>query len=131
MLVTVSQVVVVIVGVVVGVLAIWGTFAPNKLLSLVKSVMNQDFGIYAAVVIRLLLGAALIIAAAGSRFPVIFQALGWIAILAALGLAIIGQKRMRKFVAWFDRFSPALIRLWLLLGIAFGVFLIYGAFGPV
>jgi hypothetical protein len=36
------------------------------------------------------------------------------------------QQRMRRFVAWFDRLSPVFIRLRIVMGIAFGGFLVYG-----
>ena len=126
MTVSVSQAVVLVFGIVVGVLSIWGIIAPTRLISIVRSVMDRGFGIYAAVIARVLLGVALIIAAAESRFPTGFEILGWIAIAAAVGLAFIGRERLRKFIGWFDRFSPAQIRLWLVLGIVFGGFLVYG-----
>lgn len=114
-------------GVLVVLLSLWGIYSPGKLLSLVRGVMDRSTGLYAAVVTRLVLGLALILAAEGSRFPHVFQVLGWIAIVAAIGLLVIGQERLRRFIGWFDRLSPTLIRLWLLLGIVFGGFLVYGA----
>jgi hypothetical protein len=79
----------------------------------------------------LLLGAALIACAAVSRFPTTFMVLGWIAVIAAIGLALMGRERMRRFVAWFDSSPPVLIRIWLLFGLGFGVFLVYGALATV
>jgi hypothetical protein len=121
-----SQIVVLVLGIAVCVLSAWGAYAPEKLVRLVTGVMDQEWGIYLAVIVRLLLGLALIIAAPYSRFPLVFQALGWIAIVAAVALAFMGRERLRRLVAWFERFSPAIIRLWLLFGVAFGGFLIYG-----
>jgi hypothetical protein len=34
---------------------------------------------------------------------------------------------MRRVVGWFDRFPPLFVRLWLLLGLGFAGFLVYGA----
>ena len=121
-----SQIIVLILGITVCVLAAWGVYAPEKLVKLVAGAMNQEWGIYLAVLVRLLLGLALIIAAPDSRFPLIFQALGWIAIVAAAVLAFMGRERIRRLVAWFERFSPPIIRVWLLFGMAFGGFLIFG-----
>ncbi len=121
-----SQIVVLVLGITVCVLSAWGGYAPEKLVRLVTGVMDQEWGIYLAVIVRLLLGLALVIAAPYSRFPLVFQALGWIAIVAAVALAFMGRERLRRLVAWFERFSPAIIRLWLLFGVAFGGFLIYG-----
>jgi len=108
-------------------MAAWGLFAPKKLMTLVTSAMDQQWGIYLAVLVRLVLGAALIGVAPVSLFPVVFQALGWIAIVAAVVLAIAGRERVRNFIVWWsERFSVSVIRMWLLFGIAFGGFLVYG-----
>ncbi len=121
-----SQVVVLTLGIVVCALSLWGMFAPEKIVKLVDGVMEKDWGIHLAVIIRLLLGAALIIAASGARFPQLFEILGWIAVIAAIAIVFMGRERLRKFIGWFDRLSPAMIRTWLLFGIAFGAFLVYG-----
>ena len=121
-----AQIVVLALGVVVIALSAWGSYAPDKIWTLVYGVMEKDWGIYVAVIARLLLGAALIIVAPQSRFPLAFEILGWFAIVAAVLILIIGRDKLRRFVAWFQRFSHTMIRTWLLFGIAFGAFLIYG-----
>jgi hypothetical protein len=127
MVVTVSQIVVLIVGITICTLAVWGMYAPQKLVQWTKEIMDEDWVIYFAVIIRLLLGIALIIAGPDSRFPLVFLILGWVIIIAAVAAVFIGRERLRRFVDWwFERFSPLGIRLWLLLAIAFGGFLIYG-----
>ena len=125
MILTGSHIVILVLGITVCALSAWGIYAPERLWKLV-GVMDQDWGIYAAVIMRLLLGLALIIAAPDSRFPLVFQGLGWIAIVAAMVLVFAGRERIRRFVAWLKRFSQATVRLWLMFGIAFGVFLIHG-----
>ena len=122
----VAKFVVLILGSLVAVLSLWGIYAPGRLLAMVQGVMRRSAGLDVAVIARVLLGAALILAAAGSKFPTVFQVLGWLTLAAAVGLLFVGRERLARFVDWFDRFSPLLIRLWLLLGIAFGVFLVYG-----
>jgi hypothetical protein len=91
--------------------------------------VDEDWGIHVAVVARLILGAALVIAAPGSRFPLIFEILGWFAIFAAVVIVLMGRERLRRFVALFERMSPLLIRIWLLFGAAFGAFLVYAIRG--
>ncbi|MGD8340072.1 MAG: hypothetical protein PVH89_04785 [Gammaproteobacteria bacterium] len=127
MLVTLSLATVTILGIIVGALSLWGIAQPAKLIRFVQTVMEQRSGVYVAVFVRLLLGAALIICASVSRFPTTFMVLGWIAVIAALGLALIGPQGMRRVVGWFDRFPPLFVRLWLLLGLGFAGFLVYGA----
>lgn len=119
--------VVLVFGVTIFVAAGWGIFAPEKLLTLVTSTIDQHWGIYFAVIVRLVLGAALIGVAPASLFPIVFQALGLIAIVAALALLVAGRERIREFIVWWsERFSTLIIRMWLLFGMAFGAFLVYG-----
>ena len=125
--VSVSQVVVLLAGASLCVFAAWGLYAPKRLLQWVKGVMDADWGIYFAVLVRLALGLALIISAPASRFPSVFLILGWVAIAAGVAAAFLGRDRLRRFVNWWvERFSPPTIRLWVLFAMAFGGFLIYG-----
>lgn len=127
MAVLLSQITVFLIGATVIVLAAWGLFVPAKLMTFVTAAIDKPWGMFAAVIVRLLLGAGLIIAAPASPFPVVFQVLGAIAILAAVALVLVGRERLRRFMDWmFGQMSAAFIRLWLLFGIAFGGFLIFG-----
>jgi len=127
MVIFVSQIIVLLIGVTVIVLAGWGIFAPEKLMTFVASAMDKYWGIYIAVIVRLVLGSALIFVAPASLFPIVFQVFGVIAIVAAIALVLMGRERIRRFIAWWsDRFSVRIVRLWLLFGTAFGGFLVYG-----
>ena len=126
MLISASQIVVLALGVLVCTMSVWGVVAPRKMMEVVTGILDKDWGIHLAVVVRLLLGAALIIAAPGSRFPHFFEILGWIAVVAAVAIVIMGRERLRRFVALFTRMSDVMIRIWLLFGIAFGALLVYG-----
>ncbi len=127
MVIAVSQIVVLVAGIALCIFAAWGIYKPEKILQWVKWVMDQDWGIYVAVSVRLVLGLALISAAPGSRLPTAFLILGWIAIVAAMVGALMGRERLRRFTNWwFERFSPPTIRLWVLFAMGFGSFLIYG-----
>lgn len=126
-LVVLCKGIVILIGAVVFALSAWGIGNPEKLIRFVARVMDRDSGIWAAIAVRLILGIALLIAASESRFPLAFQVLGWVAVVAALGLEIIGRKRMRQLVARFDRLSPLFVRVWLVFGLAFGGFLVLGA----
>lgn len=121
----VSQSVILVLAAGISMASIWGIVKPVSLMKLVSGVVNRDWGIHFAVVVRLLFGAALIIAAAGSRFPPVFLFLGCLMILAALIIMIVGRKRLHRLMAWLDRLSLAVIRIMLVFGIMFGGFLIY------
>lgn len=126
MAVSVSQAIVLLLGVVIFGLSAWGMYSPESLVKLVTRTMNESYGMYLAVIVRLILGASLIVVAPVSRFPIVFEVLGWIAIVAAIGLVFIGRDNVRRILAWFGRFSNSMIRLWLVFGMAFAGFLIYG-----
>ena len=121
-----AQVVVLLLGFTILLLSAWGMTSPGSLVSMVTQTMNRSYGMYVAVLVRLLLGVALITAAPISQFPMVFQVIGWIAITAAVVIFAIGRVRLRNLVAWIERFSASAIRVWLLFGMAFGGFLIYG-----
>ena len=127
MVVTVSQIVVLVTGASLCMFAAWGFWAPRKLLLSVKGIIDRTWGIYFAVIVRLVLGLALIFSAPVSRFPRVFLILGGIAIGAGVAAAILGRKRLRSFVHWWlERFSPSSIRVWVVFALGFGGFLIYG-----
>lgn len=118
--------IVMLLGILIAGLSLWGLVAPGRLVDLVHRVAARRGGIYVAVVVRLIMGVALIVAAPASAFPRVFGVLGWVAVIAAIGLAIMGRNRLLKFIAWYERLSPALLRLWLVFGFAFGGLLVYG-----
>lgn len=122
----IAEFVVLVFGIVICGLSVWGAFIPSDLMSWVRGVTTQDWGISYAIVTRLLLGWALLFAAANARFPQTFMVLGWIAIVAAVGLVFIGQDRFRRLVSWMERLSPTILRIGLLVAVVFGAFLIYG-----
>ena len=127
MVIFISQIVVLILGVTIVVFAGWGIYSPERLMAFATSTMDQRWGIYVAVGVRLVLGAAMIGVAPASSFPIVFQTLGLIAIVAAVALGVAGRDRIREFLVWWTRrFSASINRLWLLLGIGFGAFLVYG-----
>jgi NAD/NADP transhydrogenase beta subunit len=82
-----------------------------------------------AVVVRLVLGFLLISQAGYSRFPTVIEVLGWLSVIAAVSLALMGRKNFKRLMAW----AFTLIQPWGrpggLLAMAFGAFLIY-AFIP-
>ena len=128
MVVTLSRIIVLLTGVSLCMFAAWGLWAPQKILQTVKGIMDRDWGVYLAVIVRLVLGIALVLYAPDSRFPTTFLILGWIAIAAAVAAALLGRVRLQRFVDWWiEKFTPVGIRLWLLIAMVFGAFLIYGS----
>jgi len=108
------------------VLSVFGLYSPARLTRMVRGAVERPWGIYLAVIVRLALGLALIVAAPGSRFPAVFEVLGWVALAAAVALVFLGRERLRSLVGWVDRLPRSLVRSWLVFGAAFGGFLVYG-----
>ena len=78
-----------------------------------------------AVVVRIILGAALIICAAGSKYPSAILIIGWISIVAAAVLGIIGRTNFKRLMSWALNVAPSFGRLGGSLAILFGGFLIH------
>ena len=99
---------------------------PNRLIALVTGSMNRGSGLYVGIGSRVVLGVALIVAAPPARFPTLFAVLGWISIAAAIALPLFCRARLRALLGWFERMPTTLVRLWLVFGVVFGAFLLYG-----
>lgn len=120
-----AQTIVALFGVVIVLMSLWGLAFPQRLLRAVRSVMDKNWGMFFAVTVRIILGLSLLIAAPGSRFPFFVAALGWLTLLAAAALPVVGRRRLTDLLGWFQRRSNTLIRLWLVVGVLLGAFLIY------
>jgi hypothetical protein len=78
-----------------------------------------------AVVIRLVLGAFMVLESSSSRFPVTIEVIGWFSIGAALVLGIIGRKYFNSIMTWALSLSKSFARLGGIGAMAFGAFLVY------
>jgi len=105
-------------------LSAYGAFRPSVLTSFVRSFMAGP-GLWVAVVARLILALLLWFSAPLSRTPVTFQVLAIIALIAAIALPTIGTQRILKLLDWVASWRHSVIRLWSLLGVGFGGFLLW------
>ena len=105
-------------------LSAYGAFRPSVLSSFVRSFMAGP-GLWVAVVARLILALLLWFSAPLSHTPVTFQVLAIIALVAAIALPIIGTQRILKLLDWVTSWQQLTIRLWCLLGVGFGGFLLW------
>lgn len=78
-----------------------------------------------AVVVRLILGIALVRYAAESKYPLALQILGWLSLVAAMVLAVMGRTRFKRLLTWALSFTSPLARIAGFFGMVFGGFLIY------
>jgi len=78
-----------------------------------------------AVVIRLVLGAFLIYQSGVSKYPFVIEIIGWLSIVAAVFLAIIGRNKFSKLMSWALSNVKTLGRVGGVIATTFGAFLIY------
>jgi hypothetical protein len=98
---------------------------PSFLFDLLRKYQNSSglFGL--AVLVRVILGIALVGAAPTSKFPLAMAILGWVAIVAAIFIGGMGRTRFSKLMAWALGLSEEWSRLSGLGAILFGGFLVY------
>jgi hypothetical protein len=118
--------VIAVLGVVIAALCLYGAVRPRALIRLVASIpAERRIPIMASA--RAAMGIALIFAAADTGWPRTVAAIGVLALVAAVGLVLLGRERVDAMIAWWTQASTAVIRVWLLLGLAFGAFLAMAA----
>jgi len=81
-----------------------------------------------AVAGRVILGVALILCATESKYPTVIQVLGWITLLAALAMGIMGRSKFKRLIAWALGIPSIFRRMGGLLAAFFGAFLIHAVF---
>lgn len=104
----------------------FGSANPQALIRVVKQFDSLP-GFVFAIIVRVFLGVVAILAAPASRAPLFLMIIGGIALVAALGLLLMGRSRMSRLITWVSGFSNTMMRTWLLFGVAFGVALIWAA----
>lgn len=119
--------VVLVFGIAITLASVYGLAMPGRLIDAVLRLWRKPGGLTAAVVVRLLLGFCLLVAAENSRFPLAFTLFGILTLLAAIAIPLVGRERLDRFLSWWARQGAGLTRAWLLLGIALGVFMVWGA----
>lgn len=78
-----------------------------------------------AVVIRIVLGSLLIYQSNISKFPFVIEVIGWLSIVAAIFLAVMGRRNFNRLMSWALALSKPLGHVGGVLAVAFGAFLIY------
>jgi hypothetical protein len=116
------------IGILIAALGVVGLVAPGTLVRAASAVWQSRAGLYVAVILRVVLGVALIRAASGSRYPNALGILGIISILGALVALILGFERLRAFVKWWVARPSWLIQTWGLIAGLLGVFLVYAVY---
>ena len=111
------------VGFLIAALGLTGVIAPQILLTISNAFMSES-GLVAAAIIRVSLGAVLMLAARGSRSPAFLRALGLFAVLAGVFTFFLGVDRAHQIQRWWLGQGPLLIRLFPALALVFGLLIV-------
>jgi len=113
-------------GILIASIGVLGVASPPRLISLVSRLQSQR-GLYITAAIRIAMGAALWLAAAGSRQPAFLYAFGGIALVAGVLTPFFGVRRFEALLGWWSRRPSLLLRAWCVVVFAFGVAIIWAA----
>lgn len=106
------------------IMGIWILFRPEPVYGYIER-KRQDLSTHVlAVIVRVILGTALILAASQSSFPVVFNVLGGLSIVAAALFLLIGRKRFQQLLSCALSIGPKIHHLAGLAAFALGVFLL-------
>ena len=109
-------------------MSLYGAAQPERLTALVRRFMTDigiNIGLWIAVIVRLVLAVLLWFVAPVSHTPMTFQVLALLVLAAAVFLPLIGAKRLIKLIDHVASWPPLAIRFWCVLGVAFGLFLLW------
>lgn len=118
------QLVAFIIGLLIVTMAVWGTVRPQAL-TMVAERWQGRTRLWIAVLARLGVGMILVFVAPSCRWPGFIEVVGYITIIAALGLLLMGSHRLDALVRWWAGKPAGFIRAWLLPMAAFGALLVY------
>jgi uncharacterized protein YjeT (DUF2065 family) len=109
-------------------LGLCALFAPDRVLPFARFTTTAN-GVYVAAAIRLLIGAILLMAAGGSRFPIVLRLLGGFAILGGLATLVIGVAGAQRMAEQMLPYATTAIRGIGAFLIVLGAFVVYAVSG--
>jgi len=98
---------------------------PEIVFGFLRNNLNKPGLHILAVVVRLVLGALLIQQSNLSRFPIAIEVIGWISIVAAVSLAVMGRRNFNRLMSWALSVAKPFARIGGVIAAAFGAFLVY------
>jgi hypothetical protein len=102
-----------------------GVVVPAWLAALATA-FHGPFGLALAAGLRLLLGAALFVAAPQSRAPLVFRALGALTFALGLLMPLMGVARFDALLDWWTTLDPWIARAWSACAATVGGLIAYG-----
>ena len=98
---------------------------PDVIFGFLRNNLDKPVLHILAVVIRLVIGALLIYQSNISKFPLVIEVIGWLSIVAAIFIAVMGRRNFNRLMSWALSLSKPLGHVGGVLAVAFGAFLIY------
>ncbi|MBT2972078.1 MAG: hypothetical protein B6D72_12610 [gamma proteobacterium symbiont of Ctena orbiculata] len=98
---------------------------PEALFGLLRDNSDTLFLHIVAVAVRLILGILLVSESEASRYPVIIEILGWLSMIAAVVLAVIGRNNFKRLMSWALSLFKPYGRVGGALASLFGAFIVY------
>ena len=104
--------------------SLWGVADPQALIRMVQR-FSTPAGYAFAILVRVVLGTAALLAAPASLLPGLLYVIGSIAIAAALVLLVMGRARFEQLIQWVAGWNTAFMRVGLVFGMLFGVAMVW------
>ena len=108
-------------------LGIAGVISPRLFLARITRVLS-DLGLHYIAGFRLLMGAALLLAAPPTRAPLYLQILGCVALVSGILTPFFGVRRFEALLAWWHGRATWIVRLGSLLVLLFGLSVVWAVF---
>ncbi len=98
---------------------------PESIFGLLKKHIERLELQLLAIVVRLVLGGLLLYLSGASRYPFAIEIIGWISIIAAMFLSIIGRDNFKRLMSWALSLKKPFGRVGGFIAVCFGAFLVY------
>jgi len=115
-------------GLLVAGLGALGMVSPSRLLAVVRHFQTRG-GLFAAAIIRIVLGTILFLAAPDSRAPQTLRIVGVFVFAAGLATPLMGVERARALLRWWSAQGALFVRAWAAVALLFGLALAYAVSG--
>ncbi len=111
-------------GISISAIGVVGAASPELLVRFARY-WDSRAGLWAAGVIRVIMGMAVLFAAPDSRAPGMLRVFGYVILVAGVATFFVGQERSHAIMEWWFARGGTFKRVWAGTAMVFGFFLIY------
>jgi hypothetical protein len=113
-----------VIGVMIAVQGIVGLVSPETFTEFIRAFQVSPV-IYLAAIIRVLIGAILVLAAPASRAPLLLRGLGVLIVIGGLLTPFVGAQFAGVVLGWWSVGGPPVVRMWASASLLIGSFIIF------